>query len=755
MALFDIGAFEVPKIHPIHLGNTNTISNITVVAIPPDTPIAPQEFINTDSYQSSNLVINTGYPWSLYDNNPVGSTVTQEYDEDKQINVTKLTPAGGTNNGFISGWFNATSGYNVVKDIHKIEVKFDGSVNYVNYIRVQSSNTNNPLQYIYFNDTNTPPTLNAAGSYLSVGYRAYSGQPSPVAGEWYTIEADIDQIFKDLFPTETVTINGSLLRLASAARVTEVEMYDRDVPFNTRPSITSNYEVLPNDEVNASIINQHQIDSEIEVLPQDVNNVTTIPTHEVNALIELSVLNTVSTSVINQHQIDSVVVIEPVLSNTSIVNQHQIDSQIEVLVGEVINTSITNQHQVDSLTIIYPDSLTGVAIINQAQIDSDIELTPNFTNTTVISTHLIQSNIVVSVGQTTNTSDINQQQIDSVADITISEVLNTSIISNHSISSLAELLPNTLTTTPLFYNNLIEANSVIEVGDLTNTSLVNTQSILSVLETLPLHISNSSLINNHLIESTAILLPNSTVNGSQIENHSIENNNVINPNSLNNNSNVEELLITPSGLTVIVEEVTNSEVFYVSTILLDGPDLTVNIFNNTSIIHGASVADQYYIEPETYIQISTIHDAEVQLLKKFISGSRFYNQSSFFKSEITNVSDITILNTCVNNESFYSCSIIQGTELDSLHMSNASTVFMAEVNHVIDLAVEVINNSSVIETHIVSNNIELLPQNLINESVMWVYYQGEIIEFDLYINQQLETNLYINQEINLEVINEM
>ncbi len=165
--------------------------------------------------------------WSVYDNDPVGATISNVYDGDKQSQVIKLS-GDGLNTGCMLGdaWGNYGTWNNTQEKIIKWSMNY--SEDFVIYISAQ---TQNGHRYLYYTASNIDWGL--GGEYIHHGLGLESNN-----GTWQTFTRDLEADLARYEPgNELLAVDAFLVR--GSGLVDDIELISAGgTPDTTPPVIT-------------------------------------------------------------------------------------------------------------------------------------------------------------------------------------------------------------------------------------------------------------------------------------------------------------------------------------------------------------------------------------------------------------------------------------------------------------------------------------------------------------------------------------
>ncbi len=225
--------------------------------------------------------------WSVYDNDPVGSSISNVYDDEKQSRVIKLEGDGTTNGYALGNWNNKTE--------KTLQWSMNYSENFVVYISTQTTKGH---RYIYYTASDTDKGLN--GNYIHHGLGRMSKN-----GLWQTftrdLEADLKEYESDneLLSVDKFLIRGSGLvddiELQSTKEI-ESEAYNYDANGNRLQATvngvttTASYTLDDNLEVYGDDTYKYNADGYL-IEKTTLNNGTTTYTYNtLGALTDVNIL---------------------------------------------------------------------------------------------------------------------------------------------------------------------------------------------------------------------------------------------------------------------------------------------------------------------------------------------------------------------------------------------------------------------------------------------------------------------------------
>jgi YD repeat-containing protein len=133
--------------------------------------------------------------WSVYDKEPLGSKISNVYDDEKQSRVIKLEGEGTTNGYALGNWNNKTE--------KAIQWSMNYSENFVVYISAQTTKGH---RYIYYTASDTDKGLNGTFIHHGLGVDTRNGS-------WRTFTRDLEADLKEYeSDNELLSVNGFLIR---------------------------------------------------------------------------------------------------------------------------------------------------------------------------------------------------------------------------------------------------------------------------------------------------------------------------------------------------------------------------------------------------------------------------------------------------------------------------------------------------------------------------------------------------------------
>lgn len=155
--------------------------------------------------------------WSIYDNRPLGATITNGYDEERQSSIIQFT-GSGKNNGYRlrnddrSKWCNSSQ--------FVVEWSMKYSEPFTVYIDVETTEGH---RYIYYTPVDYDNLKN--GEYVHHGLGS-----DVIDGQWHTFVRDLQADLEEAQPGVTLLeVNGFLIR--GSGRVDDIKLYG-DISIN-------------------------------------------------------------------------------------------------------------------------------------------------------------------------------------------------------------------------------------------------------------------------------------------------------------------------------------------------------------------------------------------------------------------------------------------------------------------------------------------------------------------------------------------
>jgi len=153
--------------------------------------------------------------WKVYDNTPIGASISSVYDDDTQSNVIVLN-GSGRSNGYILGKQSGTDAWGSTDTNLTWRMKY--SENYTIYISVQTTKGH---RYLYYDQRENALGLASHGGYVHHGLGNQS-----INGTWQTLTRDLQADLQEFEPHNSIiTVNAFLIR--GSGRVDDITLHDR------------------------------------------------------------------------------------------------------------------------------------------------------------------------------------------------------------------------------------------------------------------------------------------------------------------------------------------------------------------------------------------------------------------------------------------------------------------------------------------------------------------------------------------------
>jgi len=182
--------------------------------------------------------------WEIYDANPVGATVSNIYDADKQSNVIELNGTAQSNGYVIGHSYNDNAWKNTE---HKI---FKWSMNYSENFELRVVlDTNKGSRYIVYSARNNDIGLSGNKIYQGLGSDAKNGT-------WQTFTRDLEADLKEYeSDNELIAINAFLIR--GSGRFDDIQTLapEKITYEDAENEDTSKWDIFDNNPVDANISN--------------------------------------------------------------------------------------------------------------------------------------------------------------------------------------------------------------------------------------------------------------------------------------------------------------------------------------------------------------------------------------------------------------------------------------------------------------------------------------------------------------------
>ncbi len=141
--------------------------------------------------------------WRIYDQNPVGATISNVYDPDKNSQVIQLT-GSDTANGYILGSLSGGTAWNNTSE-KQISWEMNFNERFIVYISVQ---TQRGHRYLYYTASNSDNGLSGNGSSIHHGLGADADN-----GTWHLFSRDLEADLNDFESDNSIiSVDGFLVR---------------------------------------------------------------------------------------------------------------------------------------------------------------------------------------------------------------------------------------------------------------------------------------------------------------------------------------------------------------------------------------------------------------------------------------------------------------------------------------------------------------------------------------------------------------
>jgi len=144
------------------------------------------------------------FGWQVYDKSPLGATITNVFDAEKNSKVISLS-GGGMENGYIVGNWNGRPNAWAELDRKTLTWDMKFSEAYGFFVTVETTQGH---RYLYYDATNTNRGLIGNGEYIHHGLT-----PGYMDGKWHTVSVDLEGDLKAYEPNNSIVrITGFLIR---------------------------------------------------------------------------------------------------------------------------------------------------------------------------------------------------------------------------------------------------------------------------------------------------------------------------------------------------------------------------------------------------------------------------------------------------------------------------------------------------------------------------------------------------------------
>ncbi len=144
------------------------------------------------------------FGWQVYDKSPLGATITNVFDAEKNSKVIKLS-GGGMENGYIVGNWNGRPNDWAELDRKTLtwDMKFTEAYGF--FVTVETTKGH---RYLYYDATNKDRGLIGNGEYIHHGIT-----PGYMDGKWHTVSVDLEADLKEYEPDNSIIrATGFLVR---------------------------------------------------------------------------------------------------------------------------------------------------------------------------------------------------------------------------------------------------------------------------------------------------------------------------------------------------------------------------------------------------------------------------------------------------------------------------------------------------------------------------------------------------------------
>ena len=144
------------------------------------------------------------FGWQVYDKSPLGATITNVFDAEKNSKVISLN-GGGMENGYIVGNWNGRPNAWAELDRKTLtwEMKFTEAYGF--FVTVETTKGH---RYLYYDATNQNRGIIGNGEYIHHGLT-----PGYMDGKWHTVSVDLEGDLKEYEPDNSIVrITGFLIR---------------------------------------------------------------------------------------------------------------------------------------------------------------------------------------------------------------------------------------------------------------------------------------------------------------------------------------------------------------------------------------------------------------------------------------------------------------------------------------------------------------------------------------------------------------
>jgi len=188
---------ELIAVNAFLIRGSGSVDDIEVIDTMPPAPPAPEYTIYEDAESGDTD------KWMVFDTNPVGATISNINDIDKNSNVIEFV-GDGTNNGYRIGHSTSSIAWND-KDNKVIRWSMNYSENFYVYLAVKTTTGNKTL---YYSPSDTSTGINSSGTYIHHGLGTDASN-----GTWQTFNRDLEADLKEYDPTNSiVSVNAMLIR---------------------------------------------------------------------------------------------------------------------------------------------------------------------------------------------------------------------------------------------------------------------------------------------------------------------------------------------------------------------------------------------------------------------------------------------------------------------------------------------------------------------------------------------------------------